>query len=118
MSVFRSLAQSLILKLFPQEDKWFDIAGELAQSAETVLQKYGIVVMGLDMRRVDDWQRGFVELGHVVTVDGQYGPQLAAAFKNFQGANELPPTGLPDGKTIAVFATSLKNAGVQVYCPF
>jgi hypothetical protein len=46
-------------------------------------------------------QEELIKRGHLSgTADGAYGPKTQAAFEAFQGANQLPKTGVPDQETL------------------
>lgn len=110
------LAGWLIKLLAPELDNYVEVGTEVEEAVLAVLRKHGLFVPGYDLRRVDHWQAGLNELGSSppLVVDGQYGPQLGRRLVDFQRQHGLPPTGEPNGVTIAALGAALKAAGKTV----
>lgn len=101
--------------LAPELDNYVEVGTEVEESVLAVLRKHGLFVPGYDLRRVDHWQAGLNNFGLKVTVDGQYGPQLKSAIIEFQKLHrDIPPTGEPNGVTIAALGAALKAVGKTV----
>lgn len=78
---------------------------DIALQYENVLQdipSYPYIRRGSKGASVSALQAYFAALGHVITVDGMFGPRTEAFVKAFQRANGLVPDGIVGPKTWAI----------------
>lgn len=109
---------AIIKALLPkQEADALGLAEKFVELNLKFLKEQGIVVTGLDMRRIDDIQRGLTMLKIPTTVDGRFGAETVASLRAFQMSIFASVNGQPDYPTIKLLAEHLRANGQEVFCP-